>query len=134
MEVSFQFHVPAALFPEKEPPVPIGQEAELAPEPVWTRWRSEKFPASVGMESRNNADVLGRYVLLKYRNIRRFSFSTDNLQNGESKSPPPPPHIFEQIRRRLSGILASCARDQLSEPYSSGVRNDLRGYIQKFPD
>jgi hypothetical protein len=37
-EVSGHLHAPAALSPEKEPLVPIGQQAGLAPEPVWTRW------------------------------------------------------------------------------------------------
>jgi hypothetical protein len=36
MEVSGQLHAPAALHSEKETPVPIGQEAGWAPEPVWT--------------------------------------------------------------------------------------------------
>jgi hypothetical protein len=31
---------PYALPPEKEPPVPIGQEVGWTPEPVWTTWRS----------------------------------------------------------------------------------------------
>jgi hypothetical protein len=34
MEVSGQFHAPAASLPGKHPPVPIGQEAEWTPEPV----------------------------------------------------------------------------------------------------
>jgi hypothetical protein len=41
MEVNVHFHVPAALPPGKGPPVPIGQEAGRAPEPVWTTWRRE---------------------------------------------------------------------------------------------
>jgi hypothetical protein len=36
-----------ALFPEKEPPVPIVQEAGWAPEPVWTQRLEEKSSASV---------------------------------------------------------------------------------------
>jgi len=48
MEVSGQFHARAALPPEKEPLVPTGQEAGWAPEPVWTRWLREKFPAPAG--------------------------------------------------------------------------------------
>jgi hypothetical protein len=32
MEVSGQLHAPAALPPEKEPPVPLGYEAGWAPE------------------------------------------------------------------------------------------------------
>jgi len=45
MEVNGQPHATAALPPGKEPPVPIGYEAGWALEPVWTRWRREKFPA-----------------------------------------------------------------------------------------
>jgi hypothetical protein len=42
MEVSGQYHAPAALTPGKEPLVPIGQRAGYAPEPVWTLWNTEK--------------------------------------------------------------------------------------------
>jgi hypothetical protein len=45
MEVSGQLHAPAVLTPGKEHPVPIGEEAEWAPEPVWTRCRIEKPPS-----------------------------------------------------------------------------------------
>jgi hypothetical protein len=34
-EVTVQFHVPTALPPRKEPPVPSAQEAGWDPEPVW---------------------------------------------------------------------------------------------------
>jgi hypothetical protein len=37
-----------ALPPGKGPPVPIGQEAGWAPEPVWTQRPEEKSSASVG--------------------------------------------------------------------------------------
>jgi hypothetical protein len=37
-----------ALAPEKEPPLPIVQEAGLAPEPVWTQRLEEKSFASAG--------------------------------------------------------------------------------------
>jgi hypothetical protein len=40
--MSGQFHVPAALFPAKEPQIIIGQEAGWATEPVWKMWRGEK--------------------------------------------------------------------------------------------
>jgi hypothetical protein len=43
LEVSRQLHAKAALPPEKDLPVPIGQEAGWAPEPVWTTWRRENF-------------------------------------------------------------------------------------------
>jgi hypothetical protein len=44
--MSGQLHVPAALSPGKEPPVPIGEEViglevERTPEPVWTTWSRE---------------------------------------------------------------------------------------------
>jgi hypothetical protein len=43
MGVSCQRHAPAALYPPgKGPPVPIVQEAGLAPEPVWTQRLEEK--------------------------------------------------------------------------------------------
>jgi hypothetical protein len=43
MGVSGQRHAPAALLPpRKGPPVPIGQEAGWAPEPVWTQTLEEK--------------------------------------------------------------------------------------------
>jgi hypothetical protein len=41
MEVSGLLHAPAVLPPEKEPPVPIQQEVEYTPDPVWTTWRIE---------------------------------------------------------------------------------------------
>jgi hypothetical protein len=43
MEVSGQLHFPAVLPPGKEIPVPIGQVAVWAQEPVWMRCRKEKF-------------------------------------------------------------------------------------------
>jgi hypothetical protein len=48
MEVSGHLHAPASLPPRKEPLVPIGKEAGWAPEPFWTRWWREKFPALAG--------------------------------------------------------------------------------------
>jgi hypothetical protein len=41
MEVGGQFQAPVDLFREKEPPLPIRQEAEWAPEPVWTLWSGD---------------------------------------------------------------------------------------------
>jgi hypothetical protein len=43
MEISGQLQAPVALTPGKEPPVPIGDEAGWAPEPVWTLRRREKY-------------------------------------------------------------------------------------------
>jgi hypothetical protein len=47
-----------ALPPVKGPPVPIGQEAGWAPEPVWTQRLEEKSSASVGDRTpvRHHAD------------------------------------------------------------------------------
>jgi hypothetical protein len=41
MEGGGWFHVPIASPHLKRVPVPIGQEAGWAPEPVWTTWRRE---------------------------------------------------------------------------------------------
>jgi hypothetical protein len=41
MEVSGQLHAPVALLPWKKPPIAIGWEVGLAPEPVWMTWRGE---------------------------------------------------------------------------------------------
>jgi hypothetical protein len=46
MEVSGHVHVPAALSPGKDPPVPIGCEAGWVPELVWTLPSSEKSCAA----------------------------------------------------------------------------------------
>jgi hypothetical protein len=49
MEVSRQFHAPAALLhPGKEPLVPIRLEAGWAPEQIRTIWWREKFLAPAG--------------------------------------------------------------------------------------
>jgi hypothetical protein len=54
MGVSVQHHAPAALLPPgKGPPVPIGQEAGWAPEPVWTLRLEEKYFAPAGIEPRS---------------------------------------------------------------------------------
>jgi hypothetical protein len=48
MEMSGQLHAPVALPPGKEHLLPIRQGAGWAPEPFWTRWFLEKFPAPAG--------------------------------------------------------------------------------------
>jgi hypothetical protein len=48
MRVNGQRHAPAALYPKKGPPVPIGQEAGWAPELVWTQRLEKKSFASAG--------------------------------------------------------------------------------------
>jgi hypothetical protein len=48
MEVSGQFHTPAALHPKKKLLVPNGQEFVWAPDPVWTFRSKEKRLVSTG--------------------------------------------------------------------------------------
>jgi hypothetical protein len=48
MGVSGQRHAPAALYPGERTPVPIGQEAGWATEPVWTQRLEEKSFVSTG--------------------------------------------------------------------------------------
>ena len=43
LDVSGQIYAPAALFPVKEPLVPLPQEAGWVPAPVWTLWRRENL-------------------------------------------------------------------------------------------
>jgi hypothetical protein len=54
MEVSGQRHAPAALLPPgKGPPVPIGEEAGWASEPVWTQRLQENPLPLPGIEPRS---------------------------------------------------------------------------------
>jgi hypothetical protein len=48
VEVSGQFHSPAALPPQKGPSVPTEHEAGFAPEPGLRFWRTEKSSAPTG--------------------------------------------------------------------------------------
>jgi hypothetical protein len=52
MEMSDQLHAAINLPPEKVPPVPIFQEAEWTPEPVWTLWSKENPFAFPGIQPR----------------------------------------------------------------------------------
>jgi hypothetical protein len=45
MEASGQTDALAALLPEKEPSVRIGQEVGWPSKPVWMRWRGENIPS-----------------------------------------------------------------------------------------
>jgi hypothetical protein len=56
MKVSGQIHAPTALLPEKQPHVPIVQEARREPEPVLTLWRRETSLLVTGNQTR----LLGR--------------------------------------------------------------------------
>jgi hypothetical protein len=51
-----------ALPPEKEPPVPVAQEAGWAPEPVWTQRLEEKYSASVGDRTPAVQSVVRHYT------------------------------------------------------------------------
>jgi hypothetical protein len=64
---------PATLHPGKEPLVPIGQETGWAPEPVWTRWWIEKFPAPVGsgLEPPIIQPVARRYTIETCRYLKK---------------------------------------------------------------
>jgi hypothetical protein len=63
MGVSGQRHAPAALYPgEKGTPVPIGQEAGWAPEPVQTQRIKEKSSASVGDRTPVVQSVVSHYT------------------------------------------------------------------------
>jgi hypothetical protein len=48
MNVNGKFHTLSALPPTNGPPLPIQQETVWTPEPVWTIWRRDKSPDSVG--------------------------------------------------------------------------------------
>jgi hypothetical protein len=51
-----------ALPPGKEPPVPIGQEARWASEPVWTQKLEEKSSAPVGDRTPVVQPVVSHYT------------------------------------------------------------------------
>jgi hypothetical protein len=61
MGVSGQRYAPAALYRERIP-VPIGQEAGWAPEPVWTQRLEEKSSASVGDRTPVIQSVVSNYT------------------------------------------------------------------------
>jgi hypothetical protein len=63
MAVSGQHHAPAALYPQgKDLPLPIGQEAGWAPEPVWKQRLEEKSFVSVGDRTPVVQSVVRRYT------------------------------------------------------------------------
>jgi hypothetical protein len=90
--VSGQLHAPAALPPGEEPPVPIGYEAAWATEPVWSRWRREKFlvPSS-GIEPPNPDRLVRDYVSRKngvycstthYSKVAEVGKREEMIENG----------------------------------------------------
>jgi hypothetical protein len=46
MEVSGQLRAPTILFPTEERPKPLGQEAGMSPQPIWTFRRKSKSIAA----------------------------------------------------------------------------------------
>jgi hypothetical protein len=65
-----------ALPPEKEPPVPIVQEAGWAPEPVWTQGVQEKSSASVGDRTPVAQSIVRQYT---YRVLQAHTRENVNL-------------------------------------------------------
>jgi hypothetical protein len=61
MEVSDQLHAPGLLPPEKDHPVPTGQEAEWVPEPIWTLQDRENL-AFTGNRTQVDRTVYRRYT------------------------------------------------------------------------
>jgi hypothetical protein len=56
MEMNDQLHAPGRFTLGEEQPIPIGQEASWAPEPVWTLWRRQKSVTPTG----NKTELLHR--------------------------------------------------------------------------
>jgi hypothetical protein len=69
VEVNVELHAQAVLPLEKEPPLPIVEEAGWAPEPAWTLWRKEKSLAPTG-----NGTVTPRSVQLVVKSLYRLSY------------------------------------------------------------
>jgi hypothetical protein len=69
MGVSGQHHAPAALYP----PVPSGQEAGWATQPVWTQRLEEKSSASVGNRTPVVESVV-RHYWLSYPGSQTFKY------------------------------------------------------------
>jgi hypothetical protein len=98
MGVSGQHHAPAALYPPgKGPPVPSGQEAGWAPEPVWTQRPEEKSSAFVGDRTPVVQSVVRHYMLsmiltelprLLFRAATRPIFEIEPLLSAVQGHPP----------------------------------------------
>jgi hypothetical protein len=96
MDVSGQLHVPTVLPPGKEPLVPTGYEAGWVPEPFWTCWWSEKFPAPTGnrtLQPRSSGSYLvaiptelSRLVYCKYKSISVTYITLQRFSNCFSLS------------------------------------------------
>jgi hypothetical protein len=80
MEVSGRLHTPAILLPGKEPLVPTGQEVRWAPEPFWTRWWREKFPAPAGNRTPIVQPIARRHSWIHPFWMRRSEASLPSVQ------------------------------------------------------
>jgi hypothetical protein len=114
MGVNGQRHSPSALYPRgKGPPVPIGQEAGWAPDPVWTKRLEEKSFTPIDRSSSPQSDTIlpeltrllhiklqvkikiTKDVLLRHggaksgRKYSSFSFLTSELHGSERSASRP---------------------------------------------
>jgi hypothetical protein len=64
MEIIYQIHAPTALYPEKQPPVPITEEDVWTPEATRTLLSTEKYLAPAGNQTLAFQPVFLRYFLL----------------------------------------------------------------------
>jgi hypothetical protein len=80
MRVSGQHDAPAALYPPgKGPPVPVGQEAGWAPEPIWTQKLEEKSSAFVGYRTPVVQSVVRHYTDWATPSSLHFTITKINL-------------------------------------------------------
>jgi len=92
--VSGQFHATVALPPGKEARVPIGWEAGWGPEPVGTRWWTEKLPAP----ARNRTSPPWKFS-------GRSEGSIEKFQSGQAISWP---WLLPEYESRASPPVAAC--------------------------
>jgi hypothetical protein len=125
MGVSAQHHPSRALPPGKGPPVPTGQEARWASEPVWTQRLEEKFTASVGDRTLVVQSVVRvlyiLYVALQHRllqiALRRLYSSVVYHTTAFSDTV----HVYSCRNYCISHVLtASIIRAITYRPYEGG--------------
>jgi hypothetical protein len=85
MEVSCQFHTPAASNHGKEPTVPIGHEVGWVPEPVWALWNREKSLDPTGtrrVRQKIKQPQAGNFTVNFYETTRRYVPKDITLQSN----------------------------------------------------